>query len=170
MEISKIMLIGYCFFVQISICNSEIYRSTDKSGTIRFSDQPSINSNVEKVNILEPNVLKKEKIDSKVINNLDELNSKLEEMNREAESCSYYATSQKKLDISCQNFRTLMEKDFLPLLQKMKEHIEKNPMSVETKEEFNKKINLLKDMAERADRNYIGALRYLIFLHKLKSE
>lgn len=155
----------YIILILSSSSFAQIYKWTDQEGTVHFSDQAHDNVNEEKINVSSPNSMKGVDPDSVLNSYLNELTHKADEMNNEAKACYYNATERKIMDVSCKNFQTLLDRDFKPLVEKIKDFIRGKP-EIKNIEDVKQKLDGLIDIAKEADEHYKQALKYLLYLYE----
>lgn len=132
-------------------CYSEVYKWTDKNGLIHFSDQPNNTSDVEEIKNIQDNSSYESPsvsvTDATIVEYMDKLRDKVQEIKKEAEECYYIATNKRELDISCKNYKTLLNRDFKPLIKSLKSYISDNPkLNI-----ANKDLADLREQAKEAD-------------------
>lgn len=147
-----------------SLAHSELYKWVDKNGGVHFSDQPVDNQSTDKINVEIKKTPYKKQIkshknyDDTLVGYMDELVEKAEEMQKEAESCYYFAM-QDKFDISCKNYTTLLQRDFKPLIQDIKNYILEHPEADTTY--VKNKLNTIEDIGRESDDKFDRAISHL---------
>ncbi len=152
-------------FFWIITCNSGIYKWTDEKGVIHFSDNYDSSADIEKIeetssNNSESNKLYQSSLKQNVGKNeyFEEILKKSIEIKKDAESCYYFAINKKEIDVSCKNYRTILDRDLKPLIKQFQEKTREDPQLNITQEELNE----FKEIAKEADDNYDKAVKYIL--------
>lgn len=161
-------IVLFLFFWIIN-CHSEVYKWTDNNGLIHFSDQPNNSPNVEEIKTIEGNSSYENPsdplTDETIVEYMDNLKEKVQEIKKEADECYYIAINKKELDISCKNYRTLLNRDFKPLIKELKNYISDNPKLKFSKKELDELREQAKEadeIAKEANQNFLQAIDYIV--------
>lgn len=163
---------GIGLFLFLSVSYAKIYKWIDDKGEVHFSDQTDNNiSQPEVIDTIQNSPVntdssshdfKPEKTsDSTLVSDMDELIEKVTEIKNDAESCEYNAINKKEIDVSCKNYYTVINRDFKPLINKVKDYIHTNNLSTSGKE-VSDKLQEITNIATEADRKYSDAISILI--------
>ncbi|KTD67187.1 hypothetical protein Lste_3393 [Legionella steelei] len=169
MKLSKSKWILFFLFSWISICHAEVYKWTDPNGVIHFSDQPNDSSNTEKIKIINNHSSYDSNsvpiTDDTIVGYMDDLMEKAKEIKNEADECYYIADNKKELDISCKNYSTLLNRDFNPLIKKIKDYLSDNPKIKISQKELDEIHDIVKDANEK----YLQAINYMLYVLQEKA-
>lgn len=147
--------IGIILLFCVNFCNAYLYKWTDKNGTTHFSDQSNGEVNTEKLENHSDDIISHTKkdsktsvIDSDLMEYMDQLVEISKEISNDADSCYNFAINRNEIDISCKNYNTVLNRDFKPLAQKIKQYIIEHPISEDSRKELELRFNKLEGIAE----------------------
>lgn len=164
MRAKNIVLVLFLFFGSYAVYSS-VYKWIDKNGTTHYGNNPENNTIYKEIKIEKSKISNsgsKDKSTDTLNAYTDELYEKVEEIKGEAESCYYNAINRKIFDISCKNYKTLLDRDFKPLVREIKAYLLVHPGT--GIDYFKKKLNQIEDIAEDADEKFNSAIKYLQYL------